>query len=314
VRISARAGLALAIVLLTAASLDLVGTLRRTITWPLASARAGVRVDVHNGPLVDDVLAWIAANAPPGEPVSVYPMQPMISFLAGREVAANFQVIWPVQGADRDRKIIADLERRRPHAIVYSLVGWEHLGSFRDNAPALWRYLVEHYELARTFARERWGPMFSGLIRRETPATGWPLLDAFAASPELVRTQWPFAEVVAARIGTPAARHPAAVRLHVPEAGGTLAFRFGINPDRWLWAAGGPFTFEITVDGRTEFRATLDPAGRLEDRRWMDGRIDLRAWAGRDVTVALAVTSPLPPPGVPDTAGWSEIRVEPAGS
>jgi hypothetical protein len=266
---------------------------------------------VHNGPLVDDVLAWIAANAPPGEPVPVYPMQPMIAFLAGREVAANFQVIWPVQAADRDREIIADLERRRPHAIVYSLVGWAHLGTFRDNAPALWRYLVEHYELERTFARELWGPMFCGLIRRETAATGQSLIDAFAASPELVRTQWPFADVVASRVGTAATPHAAAVRLHVPATGGTLAFRFGINPDRWLWAVGGPFTFEVTVDGRTELRTTLDPAGRVEDRRWMDGRIDLRAWAGRDVTVTLAVTSPLPPAGEPDSAGWSEIRMEP---
>jgi hypothetical protein len=310
IRIPARAGLSLAVALLIAASLDVAGTMRRTFTWPLESPRAGVRVDVHNGPLVDDVLAWIAANAPPGEPVSVYPIQPMIAFLAGREVAANFQVIWPVQGGDRDRRIIADLERRRPHAIVYSLSGWGHLGSFRDNAPALWRYLVEHYEIERTFSRELWGSLFCGLVRRETPATGQPLLDAFAASPEVVRRQWPFADVVAARVGTAAAPHPAAVRLHVPEAGGVFAFRFGINPDRWLWSPGGPFTFEVTVDGRTELRTTLDPARRLEDRRWVEGRIDLRALAGRDVTVALAVTSPLPPPGEPDVAGWSEIRME----
>src|SRR5262249_32759611 len=149
VRTTARVGLTLAVVLLAAASLSVVGTLRRTLTWPLESPRAGVRVDVNNGPLIDDVLEWIPPPPPPppADPAPVCPIQPTIAFLAGREVAANFQVIWPVQEADRDRKIIADLERRRPHVIVYSPSGWAHLGSLRDNAPALWRYLVEHYEI-----------------------------------------------------------------------------------------------------------------------------------------------------------------------
>jgi hypothetical protein len=310
VRTTARVGCAVAVVLLATMSLGLVGRLRQTITWPLASPRAGVRVDLNNGPIIDDVLEWVAANAPAGEPVPVYPIHPMIGFLAGREVAANFQVIWPVQGDDRDRKIIADLERRRPHAIVYSFSGWAHLGSFRDNAPALWRYLVEHYEIRQTFARDLWGSLLCGLVRRETSVPGRPLLDAFAASPEVVRTQWPFADVLAARVGTADVPRPATIRLHVPEAAGTLAFHFGINPDRWLWAAGGPFTFEVTVDGRSVFRETLDPAHRLDDRRWAEGRVDLRPWAGRDATVALTVTAPLAPSGEPDVAGWSEIRLE----
>ncbi len=304
------AALGVAVLALALVSVRLAADLRAKCDYPPATARAGVTTDASHGPIIDDVLAWIAAKAPPGAPVPVYPMQPMLEFLAGRTGAGGFHVIWPVQPADRDVRIIADLERERVPAVVYSFSQYAHLGSFQENAPRLFDYLVDHYEIARVFSREVWGPLLVGLTRRpDRPPSGVSLLDAAPAA----RARWPFAEVLVGPIGTPERPVPLRVPADVPPGAVRLVFGYGVDPDRWLALAAGPFAFSVAVEdgGRASvvFQGTLDPAHRLEDRRWALGAADLGPWSGRRVTLALAIDAPAAPADPGTLAGWAEPRL-----
>jgi hypothetical protein len=298
------AGLAIAGAL--AASVDLGAELRSANRYHMTRPRGGFWTDERYGPIIADVLDYVAATAPPGAPVPVYPVQPMLDFLAGRETAAGFHVIWPFQAPDRDERIIADLERRHVGTIIYSLSQYAHLGSFRDNAPRLFDYLVDHYDLVATFSRERWGPLLTALARRPPPRSPW-LDPAAVLSPRGAghAARWPFAHVVAVDVGTTDAAPRALLPLQVPRGAPILDFAYGINPDRWLTLLDGPFRFTISVDDTPVFHATLDPMHHLEDRRWAAGSIDLTPWAGRDVTLALGVRGPESLAGDGDLAGFA---------
>jgi hypothetical protein len=97
----------------------LVRDFRRLNDFPLDVPRSGVLVDAQNGPVVRDLLEHVERTVPPAAPLPVYPLQPMIGFLAWREPVVGFHVIWPVQGAARDDRIIAGFERERPPMVVY---------------------------------------------------------------------------------------------------------------------------------------------------------------------------------------------------
>ncbi|HUE30090.1 MAG TPA: hypothetical protein VMR79_04405, partial [Verrucomicrobiae bacterium] len=163
--------------------------LRHVFDRPVASPRGGVYADAHHGPLLDDLLAYIDTHAPPGAPVPVYPLQPGLEFLAGREGAGGFHVIWPGQDPARDERIIADLEARDVRLVIYSFSEVPSLGSFRQNAPRLFAYLARHYAIERVFAREPFGPLWCALGRRPAaPPPGTPL----PASDGLAPALWPF--------------------------------------------------------------------------------------------------------------------------
>jgi hypothetical protein len=182
-RFRPRAGRALALAAAGAAAALLVVSfalavdLRRAFTWPLRSARGAVYTDARHGPIIEDVLRYVAANAPAGTPVPVYPLQPMLAFLAGRETAGGFYVIWPNQDPARDDRIIADLERRDVHVIVYSLSQYASLGTFRANAPRLHDYLARHYAIDRVFTASRSArssaPSCAGPPARPPAARSW---------------------------------------------------------------------------------------------------------------------------------------------
>src|SRR5262249_13589154 len=127
--------------LLIVVSTLLAADLRRTMDVPVDGARAGVTADPQNGPILRAVLDHVAARAPAGAPLPVYPTQPMIGFLSAHEPPAAFHVIWPVQDEGRDARIIAAFEQERPPLVIYSLSQYSHLGRFQDNAPALFAYL-----------------------------------------------------------------------------------------------------------------------------------------------------------------------------
>ncbi|HUE29886.1 MAG TPA: glycosyltransferase family 39 protein, partial [Verrucomicrobiae bacterium] len=60
----AAVGLAVA----AAVSAGLAVDLRHEFAWPLRAPRAGIRVDARHGPIIEDILAYIDAHAPPGTP------------------------------------------------------------------------------------------------------------------------------------------------------------------------------------------------------------------------------------------------------
>jgi hypothetical protein len=296
---------------LVVVTLRLGAELRTAFQWPVPGPHGGVYTDARHGPLVEDVLQYLERHAPPGAPVPVYPTQPMLGFLAGRDTAAGFHVIWPFQAADRDARIIADLEQRRPPTIVYSLSQYAHLHTFRENAPRLFDYLVDRYELTTTFSREHYGPLLTALTRDDDPDDGTlaQLVRRLPADGGAAAARWPFADVLAVRVAT-AAAPPTTIPFVVPADATRLAFRYGINPDRWLGLPDGPYVFTLAVDGTLIFRGALDPAHTLRDRRWAPGSIDLMGVAGRTVTLGFSVQGPATGADDADLAGWARLRLE----
>jgi hypothetical protein len=317
----ARAGgavLGLALVALAVVSLRVGGDLRRHFDWRLAAPRAGVAADRLGGPLLDDVVAHVAQRTAPGVPVPALPLQPMLTFLAGREGAAGFYVVWPGQHPARDERIIADLEARAVDLVLYGLSQYAMLGRFRDNAPLLYDYLVDHFMIERVFAREPFGPLVCALGRRPADEDrGRSLLDLVpGAEPAdgLAVARWPFAEVMVETVGTRTTPVVARLPVEVPPERTRLAFSYGVNPERWLEAPSGPFTFSLAVEAEGEpavaaFEATVDPQRTLEDRRWKPAHVDLSRWAGRRVRLALAIVVDAPPVDPANLAGWAEPRL-----
>jgi hypothetical protein len=300
-------------------SLDLARDMRRHFDWPLPGTRAGIYADAHHGPILGDLLRYIDEHAPPGAPVPSYPFHPMIGFLAAREGVGGYYVIWPGEHAGRDQRIIAELRARDVPVIAYSASQYAHLGRFRDIAPELHDYLARTYRMDAVFARETYGPILAALGRRPAAPAGRSLLDSIAEmrpADSVASTLWPFAPVLAEKVGTPAAPLTARMSLDVPAGRPGIAFSYGVNPDRWLDAPSGPFTFAIDVAPAadaaptTAFRATVDPHRNLAERRWIDGEIDLAGYAGRRVTLAFSIMGPgVVVPDPLDLAGWADPRL-----
>jgi hypothetical protein len=309
----ARIGLAVPVaagaVVLAVYSAGLARDLRAGFQWPVAGARAGVYTDATHGPIVETVLRRLA-ELPPGVPVPVYPMLPMLGFLAGRPTVGGYHVIWPFQPAERDQHIIDGLDAQQVPVVVYSLSQYAHLGSFRQNAPRLFDYLVDHYELTETFTHERFGPLLVALARDDAaPDAILPALVAqLPGDGAAAAAVWPFARVLAVRTGTADAPVGASFAVDVPVGATRLDFAYGLDPERWLTLLDGPFEFEVSVDGMPRFQASLDPVHVLADRRWARGSIEVADVAGRSVRLGFSVRGPASLARDPDLAGWTRFR------
>ncbi len=306
---TATSALVLLVVLATALGRDL----RSTMNFRLSSPRGGVFLDQQNGEIVEDVLADIERHAPPGDTLAVWPVQPMLAFLAGRRAVAGFHVLWPVQESDRDARIIAELEATAAPRIVYSLSQFQHLGPVSRNAPELWHYLNGHYAIDAVFSREPHGPLVTALARRERAhPPGTPTLPQGAVDGPAQWRLWPFGTVLATPIGA-----PTSLTLDVPPDGATLELEWGVNPERWLSSYAGPFRFRITATqtgGGTSvvlLDGDADPDRVLADRRWTSARLDLSRYAGRQVQLALRIDAASPIDDPLDLAGWREPRLVP---
>ncbi len=87
-------------------------------------------------------------RTPPDRPLLAYPYHPFLNFLADRPGATRYLFLWPVEWNDkRDDEIIAVLEERPDTTVLYSLSQLVHLGSPRDFATKLYRYLADNYEI-----------------------------------------------------------------------------------------------------------------------------------------------------------------------
>lgn len=296
--------------ILFAISLALGIDMRRRIDYWLDSPRAQVYADRMNGPLIDEVLAWVEKEVPPGQPVPVYPMQPALGFLAGRETVAGYHVIWPMQAADRDQRILDLLEERGVQRVLFSISQWSHLGSFQQNAPRLFDALVDGWEIDTVFNREANGPILVALRRRSPPGPQIELQHLLAdRGAELHWTRWPFVDVLAQPIGSLSAPRPLRIRFRVPAEHPFFATAIGMNPDRWLGPPTGPLTFRISreaFDGRAEtlFERSIDPRSEVSERRWIPVSIDLSKDAGEPITLILSIQAREALEDV-DLAGWA---------
>jgi len=90
-----------------------------------------------------------------------------------------------------------------------------------------------------------------------------------------------------------------------------LAFRLALDPEVWTPSLGDGVLFQVSVvDGDTEetvFSRWVDPKNDPEDRRWIDGSVELTPYLGRPVTLILSTL-----PGESsnfDWAGWGALRL-----
>lgn len=93
-----------------------------------------------------------------------------------------------------------------------------------------------------------------------------------------------------------------------------LLFRLALDPQVWGPDKGDGVLFRVSVrdDGseRELFSRWVDPKNNPQDRRWIDGAVDLGPYLGRPVTLVL---STLPgESGAWDWAGWGGLRLAPA--
>ncbi len=91
-------------------------------------------------------------------------------------------------------------------------------------------------------------------------------------------------------------------------------FRLGLDPEVWRPDRGDGVLFRVSAreDGNEEvvFSRWVDPKNNPDDRRWIDGAVDLSPYLGRAVTLVLS-TGP-GDSGIWDWAGWGGLRLAPS--
>jgi hypothetical protein len=104
--------------------------------------------------------------------------------------------------------------------------------------------------------------------------------------------------------------HGTKVRVHLDvPPDGVLRFSVGVDGDKQRHSDRSGTEFRVTVDGQTAFTRVINPAAKRKDRCWLDGSVDLRAWAGRSVDVVLETRADQPERSLAGTAGWSRVRL-----
>ena len=90
-----------------------------------------------------------------------------------------------------------------------------------------------------------------------------------------------------------------------------LSFRMALDPEVWSPDRGDGVLFEVSVvdDGDPDpvFSRWVDPKNDPDDRRWIDGSVDLAPYLGRPITLVLSTSSG--ETGAWDWAGWGALRL-----
>jgi hypothetical protein len=313
----AAAALALAPALaFSAYSARLAWRLRTLHDTPIPGERGGIFVTRNEAALLADALDYLGARSAPGEAVAILPYFPILHFLAERPGPdRSAYIVWPFpELPERDARIIASFEAKRPEVLVYA---FNRLGGFPDVrafAPELFAYLVENYEVERVFSTDYLGYKLAGARRVREPLEGRGLGAELAAGslavtsdeappravlPEersrvVARDLWPFRPVVALRPAPDGARTRLAVPLDVPE-GARLRTSVAVHPEAWYGHPASWVRFEIAVVAGGErtpvFERTLRATSQLADRGWFEVDADLGRWGGRRVELELSTSA-----------------------
>lgn len=291
---------------------------------PLAAARGGIRVRPAEARVLDDAVVWAQATASPAESVAVLPYFPVLSFLADRRGPhRSSYVVWPVPDhPDRDRQIIAAMEREQTPAVLYSVTQWPQFPRFETYAAPIVDYLVEHFETTRVFSPDPWGYILLGLERRRAAPAGTPLPVATGRVFEIdgdgtrrsadagafAVTRWPFRDVMAIQPSAGGARHELVLPLTVPP-GARLTTALGMHPARWVGYPALAVTFRVRVDGETVIERTLDPQRNVADRGWTEVDVPLEGHAGRTVELGFSTAAERPEAEALEMGGFALPRL-----
>ncbi|MEO2166998.1 MAG: hypothetical protein ABGY42_02560, partial [bacterium] len=303
--------LGMGLALLFASTLVMVVDMRRVFDHYLAFDRGQVYADRQNGPLIDAVVTWQAENIAPDQPLPSWPTQPALVFLSGRATVGGYHVIWPGQNPARDGVLREALEQRDVNHLLFSISQWGQLGSFGAIAPDLYRYLVENFEIHRTFSHELYGPILVAL-ERDTGASAGRAGERLLVSDLFAMRSWPFAPVQSQPVATDAGSEAVRIPLDAGSSQRTLVGSVGINPDRWFGPPAGPFDFIIEIEEGSQrhvlLRKRVDPRHAVGDRRWHPFTVDLTPYAGRATQLVFRVHAPTLHESPQNLAGWKGLR------
>jgi hypothetical protein len=332
-------------VLLLAASLWtgwLLHSMRVEHSAPLPGARAGVYAKPGQARMLGELVDYVRQVTPDGQAVGAMPYLPIALFLAERFAPhpASY-IVWPFpEYPDRDQRIVDALEAQHTELVLYNFTQFPSLPPMQESAPALYAYLVEHYDVDRVFSESLLGLRVAAL-RRTAPPAGTPLLrdpkdgeifaESYDGSRQRVTTRdrntylaqqvWPFRPVLALRPLPYGARSVLALPLHVPASGARLESAVGVHPDAWFHIPTSATTFEVRARDPAEVRArdgadsavlfsrTLDPQRLLEDRGWFALDVDLTPYAGRDILLELSTAASDPAGSSLAMGGFAEPRL-----
>jgi hypothetical protein len=277
---------------------------------PLARAR-GIYVQAPEARLLKQSVDTIVAATRPDQTVGVFPYFPILHFLADRRGPQRAgYIVWPWPEIEqRDRALIDALEAQHVPLVIYNFTQFLTLPRAEVYAPELFAYLVEHFEIFRTFHAGRLGYKLAALRRDDAPPPGHPLLEDLAQAQihseqdgrvreitgwkrdEFARLEaWPFRPVLALR-PTAGGRSVLSLPLRA-EPGERLRTAIGAHPDKWSGYPPCAVTFRVEAvagGARTPlFERRLDPQRRIEDRGWHELDLALDAVAGRDARLELS--------------------------
>jgi hypothetical protein len=93
-----------------------------------------------------------------------------------------------------------------------------------------------------------------------------------------------------------------------------LVFRLALDPQVWDPDKGDGVLFQVSVEeggsNKTTFSRWVDPKNNPEDRRWIDGVVDLGAYLEQPMTLVLSTSSG--ETSTWDWAGWGGLRLAPS--
>lgn len=122
------------------------------VSWDRPTAR--IRQDAKRIGDLEELLGFVPTD--PKIPQLTWPVQPGLTFLQGSALATAQATL--LAGEVRDpQKVIADLERTRPPAIIQGRSGGLVPGvrTFRGLAPGIYPYVRNHYAAVGTFTLDR---------------------------------------------------------------------------------------------------------------------------------------------------------------
>lgn len=265
---------------------------------PLASPRAGIRVNLDAAVAVDPLVEMLRQVPDPSAPLAALPYVPALNFLADRPFATRFFALLPLEEFnDRQEQMIADLTRDPRTDLVYSLQLLASIPRPQTYAPRLFDALIERYQLGRIFNGIRMdGWLFSVLEPRPVvdEQVAFDFATHIAEASVTVRGEdgstsateiepglevWPFEKPIVTLMPTiQPARTVLEYAVDVPP-GARLRMGAAMNPDEWTRFLTSELRFVVRVDGEPIFDETLDPARDFRDRRWQFA--DIAVPAGR---------------------------------
>jgi hypothetical protein len=317
--------------------------LREQYSERLDDARAGVRVRPSQAALMRSATAFLREGSQPGEPVLAVPYLPILHFLADRPGPHHAAyIVWPfAEIEERDRRIIEAVEALGTKTGVYNLTEFSVFPPMSQFAPELFRYLVDHFEMAGVFGYETSGMQVVGLRRSAQVEGPSPLLDAgwqesavridsddappLALTPSeregmLRREAWPFRRALALRPSAWPRQTVLRVPLPAARAGDVLRTAVGLHPDFWFAVPSFETRFEIAIETRETaepgsaarevvYVRTLDPHRELGDRGWFEVEVPLAAWSGRDAWLELSLSVDSSAGELARVGGFAEPRI-----